>query len=115
MGIDATIPENVPRSRYNRIVYFNQGKVDINDFVGTSNGAATAVFGPSPMETVDTLAEEILGVLQNSPQFYAELLALYPNTGCRTIASAMGQLQRQGKIVQNGDGRYQEKKYPGTD
>ena len=26
MGIDATIPENIPAERYTRIVYFNQGK-----------------------------------------------------------------------------------------
>src|SRR6476646_867204 len=32
MGIDATIPENVPRNRYNRIVYFNQGKVNLKDY-----------------------------------------------------------------------------------
>ncbi|MEE9521274.1 MAG: UbiD family decarboxylase, partial [candidate division NC10 bacterium] len=34
MGIDATIPENVPRERYQRIVYFNQGEVRLEDYVG---------------------------------------------------------------------------------
>src|SRR4029450_12332442 len=33
MGIDATIPENVARNRYNRIVYFNQAKVKLKDYL----------------------------------------------------------------------------------
>ncbi|HXV49475.1 MAG TPA: UbiD family decarboxylase, partial [Candidatus Binatia bacterium] len=36
MGIDATIPENIPAERYTRIVYFNQGKVKLNDYVGSA-------------------------------------------------------------------------------
>jgi hypothetical protein len=39
MGIDATIPENVPASRYNRIVYFNQGKVELKNYLGASGEA----------------------------------------------------------------------------
>ena len=106
MGIDATIPENVPRNRYNRIVYFNQGKVNIDAFTGASNGVAAAPVDPTDTETFDELSEGILRVLQDSPHFYAELLALYPKAECRTIASALGDLQRQGKIVQNGEGKY---------
>ena len=42
MGIDATIPENVPRNRYNRIVYFNQDKVNLKDYLGAGGpGKAT--------------------------------------------------------------------------
>ena len=39
MGIDATIPENVPRYRYNRIVYHNQGKAVLDDYLGESPAA----------------------------------------------------------------------------
>ncbi len=32
MGIDATIPEDVPQERYQRIVYFNQEKVSLESY-----------------------------------------------------------------------------------
>src|SRR5919197_325975 len=32
MGIDATIPENVPGERYKRIVYVNEGKAQLKDY-----------------------------------------------------------------------------------
>jgi len=46
MGIDATISENVACNRYNRIVYFNQGKVHLKDYVGAADESAK----PGPNE-----------------------------------------------------------------
>ena len=62
-----------------------------------------------PGETVDAMAEKILVALEKSHHFFPDLLALFPKSDYRTIATAVGQLHQQGKIIQDGDGKYQTK------
>jgi 2,5-furandicarboxylate decarboxylase 1 len=109
MGIDATIPEDIPRNRYNRIVYFNQGKVHLNDYFGPAEKSAKSSVKIKPAESADSMAERILAALEISHRFFADLLELFPKTEYRTIASAVGQLHQEGKIIQDGEGRYQVK------
>jgi 2,5-furandicarboxylate decarboxylase 1 len=109
MGIDATIPENVPRNRYNRIVYFNEGKVELKDYLGGAEESAKKPAELKSAESVDAVAEKILAVLEKSHRFFADLLALFPRAEYRTIAAAVGKLQEEGKITQDGDGKYQVK------
>jgi 2,5-furandicarboxylate decarboxylase 1 len=109
MGIDATIPENVPRNRYNRIVYFNQGRVKLKDYLGDRDQPARASNNRKPGKTVDAMAEKILAALEKSHYFFSDLLALFPKSDYRTIASAVGQLHQEGKIMQDGEGKYQIK------
>jgi 2,5-furandicarboxylate decarboxylase 1 len=109
MGIDATIPENVPRNRYNRIVYFNQGKVKLKDYLGDGTHPASASNNRKPRETVDAVAEKIRAALDKSHYFFSDLLALFPKSDYRTIAGAVGQLHQEGKIMQDGEGKYQIK------
>jgi 2,5-furandicarboxylate decarboxylase 1 len=114
MGIDATVPEDVPRNRYNRIVYFNQGKTNLNDYVGAVEDVDKTGIEAGAERTVDATAEEILVALERSHHFFADLLALFPSTEYRTIASAVGRLQEQGKIRQDEEGKYQIKAFPGS-
>jgi 2,5-furandicarboxylate decarboxylase 1 len=107
MGIDATIPEDVPRNRYNRIVYFNQGKVRLQDYLGADDNIENPRIETAASESVGAVAEEILAALEKSHCFFADLLALFPKAEYRTIASAVGQLQSQGKINQDAEGKYQ--------
>ena len=109
MGIDATIPENVPRNRYNRIVYFNQDKVHLKDYLSAAPESEKASTNGKPGEPVDNIADKILVALGKSHCFFPDLLALFPKAGYRTIATAVGQLHQQGKIVQDGEGKYQLK------
>ena len=109
MGIDATIPENVPRNRYNRIVYFNQGKVDLKDYLGGAEESAKRPAELKPAESVDAVAAKMLAALEKSHRFFADLLTLFPRIEYRTIAAAVGKLQEEGKITQDGDGKYQVK------
>ena len=105
MGIDATIPDNVPASRYNRIIYYNQGKVQLKDYLDSG------VKQEAPSEPSDTQAvsQQILSELANSHRFFAELLELFPQIDYRAIATALGALHEDGKIAQDGDGKYQVK------
>jgi 2,5-furandicarboxylate decarboxylase 1 len=104
MGIDATIPDNVPASRYNRIIYFNQGKVQLKDYLDSE--AAKQEISTVPPDT-KAVSEKILGELANSHRFFAELLELFPTIAYRSVATALGELHEQGKIIQDGDGKYQ--------
>ncbi len=107
MGIDATIPDNVPASRYNRIVYVNQGKVDLKDYLGAASAGAKAKVEKKAGESLETALEKILKALEKSHRFFAELLQLFPKADYRTIATAVGQLHQEGKIVQDAEGKYQ--------
>ncbi len=109
MGIDATIPENVSRNRYNRIVYFNQGKVELKNHLGDGDQALKTANHGKPDQTVDVMAEKILAALAKSHLFFPDLLAFFPKSGYRTIATAVGKLHQEGKINQDGEGKYQVK------
>src|SRR5215475_7739618 len=110
MGIDATIPENVPRNRYNRIVYFNQGKVNLKDYLGDADRAVKASNNGKADQMVGVMAEKILAALKKSHRFFPDLLALFAKEDYRTIAMVVGYLHEQGKITQDGEGKYQIKK-----
>lgn len=109
MGIDATIPENVARSRYNRIVYFNQGKVDLKTYRDIASEPVRLSNNGTPTEAVEAMAETILTALGKSHYFFADLLALFSKSDYRTIATAVGQLHHEGKIAQDAEGKYQVK------
>ncbi len=109
MGIDATIPENVPRERYQRIEYFNQGEVRLEDYVGEKRGTRRE---PKEIEEEGDLegpAERILEALAQAHRFFAELLNLFPDQAYGRVARAIGLLSEKDKITQDQEGRYQLK------
>ena len=109
MGIDATIPENVPRNRYNRIVYFNQNKTRLADYFGPAEASGKPKARIKAAESLESVAERILTSLRKSHQFFADLLRIFPQDEFRTIAEAVGWLHQTGKIIQDEDGKYQVK------
>jgi len=113
MGIDATIPEDIPRNRYNRIVYFKQGQVELKDYLGAADEPAKPSAETKPGESVDSMAEKIVAALEKAHLFFADLLALFPKADYRTIATAVGRLHQEEKIVQDGKGKYQAKEQGG--
>jgi 2,5-furandicarboxylate decarboxylase 1 len=108
MGIDATIPENIPRQRYTRIVYFNQGKVDLKNYLGAASEAKKAGAAKAAV-TVDELIEKIIPVLEKSQCFFADLLEKFPRADYKTVASAVARLYEEGKIGQDKDGKFELK------
>ncbi|HEY3304302.1 MAG TPA: UbiD family decarboxylase [Candidatus Binatia bacterium] len=105
MGIDATIPENVPRERYNRIVYINEGKAQLKDYLGQEPSVQKA---RTPVNRrTKPLVDRILRALSKSHKFYAEILDLFHNEEFGEIARTIGRLSHEGKIAQDGEGKYQ--------
>jgi 2,5-furandicarboxylate decarboxylase 1 len=105
MGIDATIPENVPRERYQRIVYFNQGRIDLKDFVRPE--AVPPAAAEKAKQDVNSVATSIAAELAQGPKSFAELLALFADLPYRTIAEALGSLTETRRIAQDAQGKYQ--------
>ena len=109
MGIDATIPENVPRERYQRIVYFNEGKVRLEDYVNGKKSAQRVAKSKGGAGDVEELAEKILAALSKDHMFFAELLDFFSDEGYARIARAIGVLNDSERITQDGEGKYQIK------
>src|ERR1700739_3902159 len=64
VGIDATIPENIPREYYERITYAYAESAKIDDYVGGKKDAAGEA---GDEETVEALAADILAVIAKEP------------------------------------------------
>ena len=109
MGIDATIPENIPTERYKRILYFNQDKVDLKNYLGAADDVKKPSAAAKPAESVDEVAENIVTMLEKSHCFFADLLEKFPRTDYKSIASAVARLYEDGKITQDKDGKFELK------
>ena len=111
MGIDATIPENVPRERYQRIVYFDQEKVLLENYISAPEADESPTAPPAPHD-VGRLAEEILGQLVQNNMSFAQLLEHFSDEQFGTISRAVGQLNEEDRITQDKKGRYQPRGSP---
>src|SRR5713226_4650367 len=71
VGIDATIPEGVPRERYERIAYAYAGRAKIDDYL---HGKADQSSNHSTDEAaVSDLAAKIYKLIENEPKYYQEI------------------------------------------
>ena len=109
MGIDATIPENIPAERYKRIVYFNQGKVDLRNYLGPIEDTKKPAAALKPVESIDDLVGKIVALLEKSHCFFADLLDKFPKTDYKTVANAVARLYEEGKIGQDREGKFELK------
>jgi 2,5-furandicarboxylate decarboxylase 1 len=105
MGIDATIPENIPAERYKRIVYFNQDKIKLSDYLGAAAITVKSTAAIKPEETLETLSEKIVAMLGKSHCFFADLLEKFPKVDYKTVANTVARLYEDGKIKQDKDGK----------
>jgi 2,5-furandicarboxylate decarboxylase 1 len=106
MGIDATIPENIPASRYTRIVYFNQGKVDLKNYLGAADEKKKLGAAAKPTEGIEEFATKVIAALEKSHCFFADLLERFPKADYKTVGIAVARLYEDGKITQDKDGKF---------
>ncbi|HEX9463979.1 MAG TPA: UbiD family decarboxylase [Alphaproteobacteria bacterium] len=102
VGIDATIPEGVPRERYERISYAYSDRAKIEDYV---KGKADNGGQIGDERTVAALAEEILALLDEAPLYYTDIAEKFGNYDFQLVARAMGHLHRTEKLWQDDKGR----------
>jgi len=102
-GVDATIPDNVPRERYQRITYAYAGEVTLAEVLGeTGDGGA----GESPVVDVAALANEIRDLLEQTPRYFAEIAERFAALGFANVSRALGRLHVAGTLSQDRVGRY---------
>jgi len=102
VGIDATIPEGVPRERYERIAYAYADRARIDQYLAGKSDKA----GKSGSEDkVAALAQQILDAIAAEPLYYTDIAERFATYDFQTIARALGHLHAAEKLWQDSRGR----------
>jgi 2,5-furandicarboxylate decarboxylase 1 len=102
VGIDATIPEHIPKEHYERITYAYADTAKIGDYVkGKQDNAGES----GDEKAIDALAAEILAGIEKSPMYYTEIAERFSNYTFNTIARALGHLHTTELLWQDPKGR----------
>src|ERR1700730_13897646 len=102
VGIDATIPEGIPKEHYERITYAYADSAKIDDYV---KGKADSAGETGDERAVVTLAEKILAAIDREPLYYPDIAERFASYNFRTIAQAIGHLHATEKLWQAPRGR----------
>jgi 2,5-furandicarboxylate decarboxylase 1 len=102
VGIDATIPEGIPREHYERITYAYADRAKIADYV---NGKADERGKPGDAAAVAGLAREILAMIAKEPLYYTDIAERFSAYDFRTVARALGHLHETEHLWQDTRGR----------
>jgi len=102
VGIDATIPENIPREYYERITYAYADKAKVEDYLKGKKDAA----GEAGCEAaVAALADKIAAAIGKAPLYFTDIAEKFASFDFRTIAQAIGHLHAAEKLWQDPRGR----------
>jgi 2,5-furandicarboxylate decarboxylase 1 len=102
VGIDATIPEGIPKEHYERITYAYAASAKIADYVG---GKKDAAGDAGDEQAVAALAEEIFAAIDKEPLYYTDIAERFAHYTFRTIAQAIGRLHATERLWQDPRGR----------
>jgi 2,5-furandicarboxylate decarboxylase 1 len=102
VGIDATIPEGIPKEHYERITYAYADRAKIADYV---KGKADAAGSAGDEAEVAKLADEILAEIAKAPLYYTDVAERFASFDFRTVARALGHLHATEKLWQDPRGR----------
>jgi len=100
VGIDATIPENVPKERYERIAYAYADRAKIADYAAGKADRAGAATEPVP-----ALAQQILALIAERPLYYSEIAEHFAVHDFAAVARALGHLHASEQLWQDSVGR----------
>ena len=101
MGIDATIPDDVPKLRYQRITHPYATDIELADYLGNAPA-------PKPPDGKITLAELMTGIremLAQGPRHYAEISDFYSAYRFQAVGYAISALHEAGELWQDLEGR----------
>jgi 2,5-furandicarboxylate decarboxylase 1 len=104
VGVDATIPENIPRERYERISYAYADKVKLGAYKLDADTVRKGDRKPQ-LDEVGELAQRILAMIGERPLYYAEVIDAFPDVPLQAITRAFGKLHADEKLWQDKEGR----------
>ncbi|HML14953.1 MAG TPA: hypothetical protein VK456_16735, partial [Xanthobacteraceae bacterium] len=102
VGIDATIPEGVPRERYERIAYAYAERARIDAYLA---GKADQAGEAGDAIKIVALAQEILAAIGAVPLYYTDIAERFSAYDFQTVARALGHLHTSEKLWQDSRGR----------
>ena len=102
VGIDATIPEGVPRERYERIAYAYADRARIDTYLAGKGDKAGNSAGE---DEVAALAQRILEAIGAEPLYYTDIAERFSTYDFQTVARALGNLHASEKLWQDSRGR----------
>jgi 2,5-furandicarboxylate decarboxylase 1 len=102
VGIDATIPEGIPREYYERITYAYAESAKIDDYVGGKKDKAGA---SGDDKAIAELAQQIFDVIAKEPLYYTDIAEKFASFDFNTVARAIGHLHTTEKLWQDPRGR----------
>src|SRR5712692_6068787 len=102
VGVDATIPEGIPREYYERITYAYADRAKIDDYV---NGKADAAGDAGDEQAGEALRQQILAAIGTEPLYYTDVAERFSAHDFRTVARALGHLHATEKLWQDPRGR----------
>ncbi len=106
VGVDATIPEGVPRERYERIAYAYADRAKINDYLhGKADRPSEPSIGRNDEKTVGDLAAKIYKLIEEEPKYYQEIAEYFGDFDFQVVARALGKLHAEEKLWQDARGR----------
>jgi 2,5-furandicarboxylate decarboxylase 1 len=102
VGIDATIPEGIPREHYERITYAYADRAKIDDYV---NGKKDEAGQTGDGAEVAALASKIMSAIEKAPLYYTDVAERFASYNFNTVARALGHLHKTEKLWQDARGR----------
>jgi 2,5-furandicarboxylate decarboxylase 1 len=102
VGIDATMPEGIPREYYERITYAYADKAKLDDYVA---GKADEAGQAGDDIEVAVLAKKILETIGKEPLYYTDIAERFAAYDFHTVARALGHLHATEKLWQDPRGR----------
>jgi len=102
MGIDATMPEGIPRERFDRIQYAYLKDVNVDDYLAGHADAKRKAVAETDLEA---LKAEIVKLLTEKPAYYLDVVKAFPDYEFSTVAKALGELHEERLLWQDDVGR----------
>ena len=103
VGVDATIPEGVPRERFERIAYAYAERAKIDDYLrGKTDPSCVRA---NDEKTIADLAGKIHKLIEAEPKYYQEIAEYFNEYNFQAVARALGKLHNEEKLWQDARGR----------
>ena len=103
VGVDATIPEGVPRERFERIAYAYAERAKIDDYLrGKTDPSCVRA---NDEKTIADLAGKIHKWIEAEPKYYQEIAEYFSDYNFQAVARALGKLHNEEKLWQDARGR----------
>jgi 2,5-furandicarboxylate decarboxylase 1 len=102
VGIDATIPEGVPRESYERITYAYADTAKVDDYL---RGKPDRAGQRGDEAKIAALAADILAAIEQEPLYYTDIAERFSSYNFQAVARALGHLHASEMLWQDPKGR----------